>query len=71
MPDDYPTRADDLTKAHEILGQYGAIPADTEAYETVVRAIADGIAFGRTDGIAMAAKDIFRRKLGRKGGNEI
>jgi hypothetical protein len=65
MPDD-PTRTSDLAKAREIIRRYGifVFQPDTAAYDEVIKAIADGIAFGRNDGIAMVAKDILRRKGG-------
>lgn len=63
MPDD-PTRTSDLAKAREIIGRYGkfVIQPGTTVYDEVIKAIADGIAFGRNDGITMVAKDILRRK---------
>ena len=58
------TKISDLVKAREIIRRYGkfVFQPDTAAYEEVIKAIADGIAFGRNDGIAMVAKDILRRK---------
>jgi hypothetical protein len=57
-------RASDLAKAREIFDRYNkyVLPANVEIYETVMKAIADGIALGRSDGLAMVAKEILRRK---------
>jgi hypothetical protein len=64
MPE-YPTRAADLAKAHEIIDRYGFIEPTGKVREAVAKAIADGISLGRKDGIAMVAKDIARLKGGR------
>jgi len=65
MVDEHPTRAADLVKAHEIIGRYGQfIEPGGKVREIVAKAIADGIAFGRKEGIAMVAKDITRLKGG-------
>jgi len=64
MPE-YPTRAADLAKAHEIIDRYGQLIEPTgKVREAVAKAIADGIAIGRSDGIAMVATDIARLKSG-------
>src|SRR5271168_4352383 len=51
------TKAADLEKARVIVGEFGLLigPAGT-ASETVALAVADGIALGRKEGLAMAAK---------------
>jgi hypothetical protein len=65
MPDEHVTRTADLAKAHEITERYGrSIGPDRILRESVAKAVADGIAFGRRDGIAMVAKDILHLKKG-------
>ena len=57
MPNDQPSRKDDLDKARVIVGEYGLLigPAGKQS-ETVAQAVADGIALGRKEALAMAAK---------------
>jgi hypothetical protein len=70
MPNDKPSRKDDLDKARVIVGEYGLLigPAGKQS-ETVARAVADGIALGRKEALAMAAKPSEPSKPapGRKG----
>jgi len=58
-----PTREDDLTRAREIVGEYGLLigPAGKES-EIIAKAVADGIALGRKEGIVMAQEAIGRLK---------
>jgi len=58
-----PTREDDLTRAREIVGEYGLLigPAGKES-EIIAKAVADGIALGRKEGIVMAQESIGRLK---------
>ena len=60
MPDKHPKSAD-LEKAREIVSQYGTFigPAGT-MHENVAKAVADGIALGRKEGIAMVAAAVAR-----------
>jgi hypothetical protein len=61
MSNEHPTRAADLAEAQDIIGRYGQFIAPKEKVgDIIAQAIADGIAFGRRDGIAIAAKDMFR-----------
>ncbi len=57
MPNDKPSRKDDLDKARVIVGEYGLLigPAGKQS-ETVAQAVADGIALGRKEALAMVAK---------------
>ena len=57
MPNNKPSRKDDLDKARVIVGEYGLLlgPAGKQS-ETVAQAVADGIALGRKEALAMAAK---------------
>jgi hypothetical protein len=52
-----PIREADLQKARVIVGEYGLLigPAG-KASETIAQALADGIALGRKEGLAMAGK---------------
>jgi hypothetical protein len=67
MPNDKPSRKDDLEKARVIVGEYGLLigPAGNLS-ETVAKAVADGIALGRKEALA-AAKPPARGK-GTRGG---
>jgi hypothetical protein len=53
MPNDKPSRKDDLDKARVIVGEYGLLigPAGKMS-ETVAQAVADGIALGRKEALA-------------------
>ena len=57
MPNDKPSRKDDLDIARVIVGEYGLLigPAGKQS-EIVAQAVADGIALGRKEALAMAAK---------------
>jgi hypothetical protein len=57
MPDENPSKEADLEKARKIVSEYGLLigPAG-KASEAVARAVADGIALGRKEALAMAAK---------------
>lgn len=57
MANQHPSRDDDLVKAREIVGEYGLLigPAG-EMSEIVAKAVADGIALGRKQGLAMAGE---------------
>ena len=57
MPGKDPTTEADLEKARVIVGEYGLLigPAGKDS-ETIARAVADGIALGRKEGLAMAEK---------------
>jgi hypothetical protein len=46
----------DLERAREIVARYGKYNGSMGATESIVRAIAEGIALGRNEGIAMAAE---------------
>ena len=46
----------DLEKAREIVARYGTFNGSMGANESIVRAVAEGIALGRNEGIAMAAE---------------
>ena len=61
MADKPPTKEDDLVKAREIVAEYGLLigPAGKHS-EVVAQAVADGIAAGRKEGMALAAKAIAR-----------
>ena len=60
---DADTKAADLEKARIIVGEFGPLigPAGKDS-ETIGQAVAEGIALGRKEGLAMAAK-----AAGRKG----
>ena len=55
--EDADTKAADLEKARLIVGEFGLLigPAG-KASETIAQAVAEGIAVGRKEGLAMAAK---------------
>ena len=57
MPGKDPTKEADLEKARVIVSEYGLLigPAGKDS-ETIARAVADGIALGRKEGLAMAEK---------------
>ena len=59
MPNDQPSRKDDLDKARVIVGEYGLLigPAGKQS-ETVAQAVADGIALGRKEALAIAAEAV-------------
>ncbi len=63
MANDKPSRKDDLAKARVIVGEYGLLisPAG-KLSETVAKAVADGIALGRKEALAAAAKPSARGK---------
>lgn len=63
MAEDRPDRATDLEKARLIVGRHGTFigPAGTMS-ENVARAVADGIALGRKEGVALALEAIARLK---------
>jgi len=68
MAEDHPDRAADLERARLIVGEYGTVigPAGTMS-EHVALAVADGIAFGRKQGLAMALDAIARLQGEHKG----
>ena len=57
MPNDKPSRKSDLDIARVIVGEYGLLigPAGKQS-EIVAQAVADGIALGRKEALAMVAK---------------
>jgi hypothetical protein len=63
MPDTDATREADLEKARVIVGEYGLLigPAGQQT-EIIAKAVADGIALGRKEGLAMAASAVTRLK---------
>jgi len=63
MPNDKPSRKDDLDKARVIVAEYGLLigPAG-KLSETVAQAVADGIALGRKEALEVAAKSSGRGK---------
>lgn len=63
MVEEDPHRNADLEKARLIVGRYGTFigPAGTTS-ENVARAVADGIALGRKEGLAIASEAIARLK---------
>ena len=66
MSNEHPTRAADLAEAQDVIDRYGQFIAPKgKVGEIVAQAIADGIAFGRRDGIAIAARDLFRSERER------
>lgn len=57
MAEKHPTREHDLEKAREIVGEYGLLLGVAgKTSETIAKAVADGIALGRKEGLAMAAE---------------
>ncbi len=59
---DAETKAADLEKARVIVGEFGLLigPAG-KASEIIAKAVAEGIALGRKEGLAMAAKAAGRK----------
>jgi len=63
MTNKHRVRDADLEKAHIILGEHGlAVGPAGKTSEAIAKAIGDGIALGRKEGIAKAAEAIARRK---------
>ena len=63
MPEQHPSRESDLEKARLIVGRHGTFvgPAGSMS-EHVAKAVADGIALGRQEGLAMAAEAVAKLK---------
>jgi len=66
MPDKDPTTAADLEKARRIVSEHGLLigPAGKMS-EVIAKAVAEGIALGRKEGMAAAKDTGARRKPGR------
>lgn len=63
MAEQHPTREGDLEKARIIVGRHGmAIGPAGPMTESIAKAVADGIALGRQEGLAMAADAIAKLK---------
>ena len=68
MPNDKPSRKDDLDKARVIVGEYGLLigPAGKHS-ETVAQAVADGISLGRKEAWKRQPSLPSRRGKGARG----
>jgi hypothetical protein len=63
MAEQHPTKESDLDKARLIVGRYGSFLALAgEASEHIARAVAEGIALGRHEGLTMAAEAVAKLK---------
>jgi len=63
MAEQHPTKESDLEKARLIVGRHGLVlaPAGSTS-EHIAQAVAEGIALGRHEGLAMAAEAVAKLK---------
>jgi len=63
MAEQHPTKESDLEKARLIVGRHGLVlaPAGSTS-EQIAKAVAEGIAVGRHEGLAMAAEAVAKLK---------